>query len=48
MYVYIYVGDSYAASMHCSCLNFITSGFIGELLAKLDMVFYEKYHILSI
>ena len=28
--VYIYGGDSYAASMHCSCLNFITSGIIGH------------------
>ena len=33
--MYIYVGDySYAGSIHCSCLKFITPGFIGKSFDK--------------
>ena len=40
---YIYVGDSYtAASMQCSCLNFITSGFIGNFFFKTRYSILEK------
>ena len=36
--MYIYVLDSSAGSIRCSCLKFITPGFIGNLLTKLDIL----------
>ena len=43
--MYIYVRDSYAGSIRCSGLKFITPGFIGNLLTKLDILGRKLHYV---